>query len=256
LVSASKLHDQGDTTGPSDARLQRVISADEDLARLHQGRVQKDCQPFDFQAMLNSSHHGGSKEKIICVLSCKAILNVVTLGNKRDLVGDCYAILTETDDPQQKFRKVYFAQVTFSSAFNFEEFIHFELKFEEFIEICLWQIGVEYKDVKSDQQIRRAQQTIGGVAALTSTILQESEISIACSRQTVSYLAVLNVEQQVVQALCEQVIQLHLTFSPSDTIITCHMCDWILCSSTAPVSRKRSPTLGGFLDQRGLLAQL
>jgi hypothetical protein len=111
LVDASILHDKGDAAGPSDARLLRIISADEDVARLHQARVQRDCQPFDFQAMLNSSHLGSPKEKIICVLTCKAILNAVSLGNKRDLFGDCYAILTESEDPNEKFRKVYFVQV-------------------------------------------------------------------------------------------------------------------------------------------------
>jgi hypothetical protein len=98
----------------TDPRLKRVLMADDDARQLHHAHIQRDCKILNFQSVLDESNFGGeSKEKVICQLTCKAILNLASLsGLKRDMVGECSAILTECIDPSNRYRRIYFVQAS------------------------------------------------------------------------------------------------------------------------------------------------
>ena len=94
----------------AEAQFNRSMLADSDVQRLHEAHS-KSTGAVDFESILKS-FGASSTERIVCQLKCKGVVNMPTLQTAtRDIVGDCQVILTENDDPNQKFRRIYFFQV-------------------------------------------------------------------------------------------------------------------------------------------------
>jgi hypothetical protein len=111
LAKCEFLSKVGDAEDDAEARRKRVTQADEDANRLHRSHVQRGSdKPIDFESILDRGPNG-IKERVLCTLACKGILNVNSLGDEtHDITGDCYLILTETEG-NDKIRRIYFYQV-------------------------------------------------------------------------------------------------------------------------------------------------
>ena len=205
----------------SDPFLIHVASVDEDARRLHREHMQKGCRSINFQAILDDSHpEGKSTEKIICQLRCKAIVNLASLGGRKyDIVGECSAILTENIDPMNRYRRIYFVQASCSLCLLTSHSL------EQSLTRVSQQAGEEYQKLESWQEsekfersekwrtlshscARNADSIQTTTRAVEDTVTRTTDkkyVNIKCTRQTVSHMEVLHVEEQLVQIFCEQV---------------------------------------------------
>ena len=100
----------------SQSYIDRIILADNDTKNLHHSHSQKASSDFDFKAVLDAPQSGEPTEKILCQLKCKAIINTSSLGHvHRDIIGDCYVVLTENIAQINLYRRIYLVQVRSNS---------------------------------------------------------------------------------------------------------------------------------------------
>ena len=107
LNKATKFVVRGKDPIGRDVRLNRVRAADEETDSLH--KTLRDSGSLNFQYVLEGLG-GNSKERIVCQLKCKGILNLSALSSLRnDIAGDCTVCLTE--DVGAGSRRIYFIQM-------------------------------------------------------------------------------------------------------------------------------------------------
>ena len=100
------------TEPASQSYIDRIVLADNDTKNLHHAHRQKESSDFDFKAVLDESQSRDPKEKIVCQIRCKAIINTSSLSHvHRDIVGDCYVVLTENIAQTNSYRRIYLVQV-------------------------------------------------------------------------------------------------------------------------------------------------
>jgi len=194
--------------------LNRIIYADKEVQALHQSINHVSSKMPSFQRVLDDIHGGESIERVVRELECEGILNVTSFGpNPRDLVGNCKVVLTQSSSEGFRFRRIY-----------------------------LVQSGHETKKVTSEQSSDRTQTTgnkitetvaqYGGAGNTvhntrerltenTVNVIQKHEINVLCERETVSFLEVVSVEEQVVQVFVEQVPPPNEPLPPNDGTAPC-----------------------------------
>ncbi len=201
----------------TDTRLNHIVLVDEDASRLHRAHMWKDCRSVKFQAILDDSHfEGKSTEKIVCQLRCKAIVNIASLNSlKRDIVGECSAILTKKYRPkQQTSTYLLCAGILFLAAFDFTCVARLILNVQ-----AGWR-GVSTARIMARVRANRGKRRVRNDLAecckegwLHSNDYTDSpgkgdivhkKINIKCARQAVSHEEVIHVEEQLV-IFCEQV---------------------------------------------------